>query len=65
MITDEVLHSTGTASRKLELSPERIRQLCDTGELPFVRDAGGRRLITESALRDLRERRIRAKEKRT
>ena len=40
MITDEVLHSTGTASRKLELSPERIRQLCDTGELPFVRDAG-------------------------
>lgn len=62
MAVSETLYPTGAASRELSLSPERVRQLCDAGELDFVRNAGGRRLIPASALRALREKRIRAKE---
>ncbi len=46
----EVLVPTGLAARRLALSPERIRELCDQGRLAHVRDASGRRLIPEAEI---------------
>ena len=41
------------AARRLGVSPGRIRQLLDSGELAAYEFAGGRRLVSEASLRRL------------
>jgi DNA-binding transcriptional MerR regulator len=53
------LFPVGPASHRVGLSVQRIRQLADAGVLDCIRDAGGRRLITERSLDKLRARRER------
>lgn len=49
------------AARQLGVGPERIRQLCDRGQLPCIRTARGHRLIDPADVERLRvERRERA-----
>ena len=47
----------GIAARRAEISDEWLRVLCDRGEVEFLRDASGRRLIREAALEALIARR--------
>ena len=57
---DEFL-TVGDAARVVGLSPSRIRQLVDGGELPAARTRGGIRLISRSAVERLAAERLRAK----
>lgn len=56
-IKGEFLYPIGPASRFVGFSSEWIRTLCDRGEIACLRDAGGRRLIPESELKRVRDRR--------
>lgn len=47
----------GEASRILELSPQRVRELVDRGTLPAERGAMGIRLLDRTAVVDLARRR--------
>ena len=62
----ETLYPVGSVAREAGFSPEWIRRLCDRGDLACVRDAAGRRLIPEGALRQFvgrtfEERRLRGR----
>jgi FAD synthase len=61
---EQVWHTPSTAGRAAGVTAERIRQLCNEGRLKCVRDALGRRLIPEVALRDLLADREKALERR-
>ena len=47
----------GQASRRLNLSTQRVRELCDRGDLPYVRGPYEWRLIDADAVEDLAARR--------
>ncbi len=57
---NEVLVPTGIAAHRLNLSRERVLQLCDSGVLEYIRDASGRRLIPSREVERLRRERERA-----
>jgi hypothetical protein len=52
-----VFHSPASAGRVLNLTPQRIRQLCDDGQLECLRDVAGRRLIPADAVEEFLHRR--------
>ncbi len=54
---DEILHTTHTASRRLDCSAETVRRLADHGDLPAVRTVSGQRLYRESDLDELARKR--------
>lgn len=53
----EELYRIGAAARFVGISAERLRQLCDTGKVAHVLDAGGWRLVPKSELERLRAQR--------
>jgi excisionase family DNA binding protein len=59
---DEVL--VGEAAHDLRLSPQRVRQLVDSGRLPARRGPLGMRLIRREAVEKLAEQRKRAERQR-
>jgi hypothetical protein len=60
---ETLLHTIGTAARKLGLGEVWLRELCDRGVVECTRDAAGRRLISDQSLREFeRNRRKRAHE---
>ena len=48
------------AARKLGLTPQRVRQLVDQGDLPAERGPGNIRLIDRASVEKLSERRSRS-----
>jgi excisionase family DNA binding protein len=57
----EIFVPMGPAARRLGLSPEYVRELCDRGVIAHIRDASNRRLIRADELeRVCREREARA-----
>lgn len=61
----ETLLETGTASRRLNLSPEWTRYLADTGQLkPVAVTTTGKRLFREADVEKLRQLRAQRAEER-
>lgn len=49
-VTDDPLHTVGSAARYLELSEATIRQWADSGRLECTKTVSGMRLIRQSDL---------------
>lgn len=53
----------GEAGKLLGVGPQRVRDLCDSGDLPSERTAGGMRLIPVEAVKALVEERQRERDR--